>query len=456
MIEPQNVHDTLRRHQLTDGFSLVLDLERSEGAWLVDASTGERHLDCFTGFASWPLGYNHPMMNDPEFSREIALAARNNPANSDLYTSLMASFVDAFAGRVTPPEFRYHFWISGGALAVENAMKVAFDWKARKLGRTDMHENVDDLVILHFRQAFHGRSGYTMSVTNTLPDKVGLFPRFSHWPRVHNPTLELDLAGGVANDIEAEEARAATEIEAAFRTHGKRVAGILIEPMQGEGGDNHFRSQFLQKLRDYADQHEALLLFDEVQTGFFGSGKPWLWQHLGVVPDVVAFGKKTQVCGIYAGPRIDEVKDHVFKRSSRINSTWGGSLTDMVRCRRFIEIIEAENLTVNIHARGEQLIAGLRQIASEFGSASNVRGIGSLVAFTLPDRQSRERTVRACFANKLLILPCGERSIRFRLPFVITRQGIDEALGRMRAALVDAGLEDGVAVAASGAEYDGL
>lgn len=435
MIDPKHVHETLRRHQLTDGFSLVLDLERSQGAWLVDAMSGERYLDCFTGFASWPMGYNHPMMNEPGFVEEITVAARNNPANSDLYTTSMASFVEAFSSRVTPRQFPYHFWISGGALAVENAMKVAFDWKARKLGRRDMQENVDDLVILHFQQAFHGRSGYTMSVTNTLPDKVGLYPRFSHWPRVHNPFLVFDLEGRVANDIEAEEARAAAEIEAAFRRHGKRVAAILIEPMQGEGGDNHFRPEFLKKLRAYADTHDALLVLDEVQTGFFGSGTPWMWQQLGVEPDVVAFGKKTQVCGIYAGRRLDGVEDHVFKRSSRINSTWGGSLTDMVRCRRFIEIIEAENLSANIRARGEQLLAGLRALAHEHGGLSNVRGMGTLVALSAPSAEARKELLHACYDQKLLVLPCGGRSLRFRLPFVITAEEIAIALERLAAAV---------------------
>lgn len=435
MIEPKHVHNTLARHQLTDGFPVVLDLEGSHGVWLRDGRSGEEFLDCFTGFASWPIGYNHPMMSDPAFVEEIAMVARANPANSDLYTTSMASFVDAFGERVTPAEFEHHFWVSGGALAVENAMKVAFDWKARKLGRHDMLENVDDLVILHFRQAFHGRSGYTMSVTNTLPDKVGLFPRFP-WPRVHNPFVLFDLDGNVANDIEAEEARAKTEIEHAFRVHGKRVAAILIEPMQGEGGDNHFRTSFLADLRRYADEHEALLIFDEVQTGFFGSGKPWLWQHHGVAPDVVAFGKKTQVCGLYAGSRIDEVEDNVFQRSSRINSTWGGSLTDMVRCRRLIEIIEAENLVDNVVARGDQLVAGLRGIARDSGGLiEHVRGLGSLVAFSLEDGERRDEVLKSCWEHKLILLPCGERSIRFRLPFVMSREETSLALDRVAAAV---------------------
>ncbi|MHC5023277.1 MAG: L-lysine 6-transaminase [Planctomycetota bacterium] len=437
MVEARQVHETLERHQLVDGMPLVVDLDRSHGSWVYDARSDTEFLDAFTCFASWPIGYNHPLMQEPRFLAELTRAALNKLSNADLYTSEMARFVDAFGSRVTPPEFRHHFWISGGGLAVENALKTAFDWKARKIGRTSFDESVDDLVILHFRQAFHGRTGYTMSLTNTVPDKVGLFPKF-HWPRVHNPAIVFDLDGNIANDIEAEERRACAEIEEAFAHYPGLIAGIIIEPMQGEGGDNHFRPEFLRKLRTYADEEEALLLYDEVQTGFFGSGKPWLWQHLDVAPDVVAFGKKTQVCGIYASERVDEVPDNVFRKSSRINSTWGGNLVDMVRCCRFIEIIEAEKLAANITAIGQRVIDGLRQISRETGAFSNVRGCGSLVAFTFDSTGVRDAMLRTLFDQKVLALPSGPTSIRFRLPLILSESEADELLSRTAASVTAA------------------
>ncbi|MAB81115.1 MAG: L-lysine 6-transaminase [Planctomycetes bacterium] len=436
MIASKQVHDTLRRYQLVDGFPFVVDLDGSHGVWLRDARTGKDYFDAFTCFASWPVGYNHPMLGEAAFETELLRAARTKLANSDLYTCEMAGFVEAFGGRVTPPGFPYHFWVSGGTLAVENALKTAFDWKARKLGRTNFEDDVNDLVVLHFEQAFHGRSGYTMSLTNTVPDKIGLFPKFD-WPRVHSPAIEFDTEGGIANDIGAEEKRTCAEIEAAFARHPKKIAAIIIEPMQGEGGDNHFRTEFLQKLRDYADENEALLIYDEVQTGFFGSGKPWLWQHHGVAPDVVCFGKKTQVCGIYVSTRVDEVQDNVFARSSRINSTWGGNLVDMVRCRRFIEIVESEGLAANITERGNELIAGLRTF-SRNGGISNVRGLGSLVAFTLKDTETRDRMLSALFDKELLALASGPVSIRFRLPMVLDVQEVQTILERVEASLPSA------------------
>jgi L-lysine 6-transaminase len=436
MIGADAVHETLRKYQLADGHPIVLDLERSDGVWMADAVSGKRYLDAFSFFASWPMGYRHPMLLDPDFQAELARAATTKVANSDIYTVEMASFVEAFGSRVTPPGYPYHFWVSGGALAVENALKTAFDWKARKLGRTRFDQDVSDLVVVHFREAFHGRSGYTMSITNTVPDKVGLFPKFP-WPRIHNPAVEFGLDGAVANDIEAEEQRALDQLEAAFAAHRGKVASIIIEPMQGEGGDNHFRGEFLAALRRYADEQEAMLIFDEVQTGFYGTGRPWMWQHFGVAPDIVAFGKKTQVCGIYASTRIDEVPDNVFHHSGRLNSTWGGNLVDMARCRRFIEIIEKDDLAPHITEMGERLLTGLRDLSRRGGGFANPRGMGSLAALTLETTERRDRMLSAMFDNALFALPSGARAIRFRLPFVIEAHEIDEMLNRVEASLTD-------------------
>jgi L-lysine 6-transaminase len=434
MSDPKKVHEILKRHQLADGLPMVFDLKASHGSWLVDGRTGREYLDFFTCFASWPVGYNHPSLSDPAFLAELQRAAINNPSNSDLYTTLQADFVQAFATRVTPEGFPHHFWISGGALAVENALKAAFDWKARTIGLENVHDDAASLVVLHFKAAFHGRSGYTLSLTNTDPKKIALFPKFD-WPRVHNPAIEFALDGSIQNDVEAEEARSVSEIEAAFQKYANKIACIIIEPMQGEGGDNHFRPEFLKKLRELADENEALLVFDEVQTGFFGSGKAWLWQQLGVAPDIVVFGKKTQVCGIYASRRIDEVDDNVFQIAGRINSTWGGNLTDMVRSKKFIEIILGENLPENIARMGKHFIEGLRQLGKERGGITNVRGIGSLVAFTLRTPEIRQSVLMDLREKGLLALASGDRSIRFRMPLSVQKSEIEQALERIAACL---------------------
>jgi len=429
LLEADRVHETIARSQLADGLAVVPDLDGSHGCWMRDAVSGEDYLDAFTCFASWPIGYNHPALLEEGYRADLLRAASAKLSNSDLYTREMAEFVRAFDEHVTPPEYPHHFWVSGGALAVENALKAAFDWKARKLGRTNYEGDCNDLVILHFKQAFHGRSGYTMSLTNTDPKKTGLYPKFS-WPRAHNPAIEFGATGEIVNDIEAEERRAKADIERAFAEHGRKIAAIIIEPMQGEGGDNHFRPEFLASLRAYADEEEALLIFDEVQTGFYGSGSAWLWQKLGVAPDIVAFGKKTQVCGIYANARLDEVAGNVFQTPGRINSTWGGNLVDMVRCRRFIGVIERERLGERTTRVGAAAVEGLREMACETGAFGNVRGVGSLVAFTFPEAPVRDRVLGGLFEQRVLALPSGETSVRFRLPLVMTEAELDELLAR--------------------------
>ncbi len=429
MIDPKSVHSTLQSAQLVDGYPLVLDLEKSKGIYMHDSRTGNDYLDLFTSFASWPVGYDHPMMADEAFLKDLMIAARNKVANSDIYTTQMADFVQAFSTRVTPDEYTNHFWVSGGGLAVENALKVAFDWKAHKVGVAKV-EGGHSMVALHFKGAFHGRTGYTMSLTNTDPNKVALFPKFD-WPRVSTPAVEFDTDGKICNDVAALEATSLAEIDAAFAKYKDRIACIIIEPLQGEGGDNHFRTEFLQALRTVCDEREALLIFDEVQTGFFGSGKAWLWQHHAVAPDIVAFGKKTQVCGIYANNRVKDVPENVFDKSSRINSTWGGNLVDMVRCKRFIEIIETEKLAENITARGAELVQGLRGIAKESAKISNVRGLGSLVAFTLDSPATRDKMLSDLFDKQVMALSSGAAAIRFRLPLVIDSAGIATALERI-------------------------
>lgn len=432
-LEPQLIHATLGRHILVDGFHLAIDLEKSHGSWIHDALTGREILDFYSYFATLPIGHNHPrLLEDPDFLAALQRAAIANPANSDMYSAEYAAFVDTFARLAMPADFKHLFFIAGGALAVENALKTAFDWKVKRnraAGRGDLGRQV-----IHFREAFHGRSGYTLSLTNTDPTKTDAFPKFN-WPRIINPKLELPLtADSRARTAEAE-CRAVGEIERAFAEHPHDIAAILIEPIQGEGGDNHFRGEFFRELRRLADEHEALLIYDEVQTGFGLTGKMWCYEHFGVAPDVLAFGKKTQVCGIMAGARVDEVNDNVFKKSSRINSTWGGNLVDMVRCAKYLEVIDEENLIANAARMGERLLAGLEDLGARHEGVSNVRGRGLFTAFTLPTAAARDELRQALWNDGLAALPSGPTSLRFRPCLNVTATEVDRALEIVDSAL---------------------
>ena len=424
-LAPADVHQTIARHMLADGFDFVLDLQKSVGSTVVDARDGQEYLDLFTFFASSALGMNHPgLVGDVDFVMELANAAVNKPSNSDIYTVPMARFVETFARVLGDPKLPHLFFIDGGALAVENAIKVAFDWKSRW---NEAH-GIDPALggkVLHLEKAFHGRSGYTMSLTNTDPNKVARFPKFD-WPRIPSPAIN-----GSADVVAAEQATLAAA-RAAFEANPHDIACFLMEPIQGEGGDNHFRPEFLQAMQALCVEFDALFVLDEVQTGVGMTGSAWAYQQLGVQPDVIAFGKKAQVCGVMAGGRVDEVPDNVFAVSSRINSTWGGNLADMVRARRILEIIERDDLIHQAADNGAYLLDRLSTLAEAHAVVSEVRGRGLMCALTLPSGALRDEVVRRLREDEhVLMLPSGTTSLRVRPALTITRAEIDRGVAAL-------------------------
>jgi len=438
-LESKSVLESLSRHMLVDGYHIVMDLARSRGNVVYDALHDAEVLDFFSQFATCPIGYNHPKMSDPGFLEELTAAAVTKPANSDIYTRQMAEFVEAFTRLAVPASHGKHlFFVEGGALANENQLKAAFDWKVRRNFRKGHRREVGTKV-LHFEQAFHGRSGYTLSLTNTAdPRKTIYFPKFD-WPRVVNPKLTFPLTPEGLEKVIAKEALAVAQIEQALHDHPDDIAALIIEPIQGEGGDNHFRPEFFRTLRTLCDENEMLFLVDEVQTGMGLTGRMWGFETMGVVPDMFSFGKKTQVCGFASNDRILEEPENVFTVSSRINSTWGGNLVDMVRCRRYVEIIAEENLVENARVVGDFLTAKLEELATEFpGKMTSVRGRGLFIAFDLPDGKTRGQVLSTWLQkHNVMALASGERAIRLRPPLTLTK---DEALlgvQRLRAALAE-------------------
>jgi L-lysine 6-transaminase len=430
-VQPADVHNVLSRHMLADGYDIVMDLSKSRGSWVFDAKRGRAVLDFFTNFASCPIGYNHPRLDNPEFRDRIATAAINKPANSDIYTTYMAEFVETFARIAVPPSLNKHlFFIEGGALGIENAVKAAFDWKVRKNFRRG-YQSERGTQIMHLREAFHGRTGYTLSLTNTEARKTQYFPKFD-WPRIDNPKLRFPID----DDVEERERAALDQAKQFLAERKDDVAAFIMEPIQGEGGDNHFRPEFFRAVRQLCDENEMLLIFDEVQSGVGLTGKMWAFQHFGIEPDLFCFGKKTQVCGFASNDRLFEIEDNVFAVSSRINSTWGGNLTDMVRSQRYFEVIDEEGLVDNAARTGAYLVGELQRFASELPQlVSNVRGRGLMAAFDLPSGELRDAAIRGMMQNDLMVLSSGPQSVRFRPPLNLSMEEAAEGVRRMEKAL---------------------
>src|SRR6059036_1279781 len=270
-IAPSKVLETIEQHVLLDGFKIVVDLEKSRGSYLYNAVDDRRLIDLYGFFGSMPVGFNHPYFDDPQVQRDLLRAAKVKIANSDIYSDGYAEFVETFERVVGLPPLERYLFIEGGALAVENCLKAAMDWKVRKNMAAGHGER--GTQILHFRRAFHGRTGYTMSLTNTDPRKTDLFAKFD-WPRVSCPFIDFSLPeSGREADVIEREANAEREIRDFIDQRRIDICAIIIEPIQGEGGDNHFRGEWLQKLRTICDEHDILLIFDEVQCGMGATGR---------------------------------------------------------------------------------------------------------------------------------------------------------------------------------------
>ena len=424
-IDSKNVRTTLKKHILADGYEPVMDMEKSHGSWLVDERDGSEYLDMFSMFASGAVGYNHPDILAGK--DRLAAAALYKPTLSDIYNVQYAEFVEAFSNMAIPEYLPHTFFIEGGALGVENALKVAFDWKVRKNMENGKGEKGGKII--HFKQAFHGRTGYTLSLTNTSdPRKTMYFPKFD-WPRIDNPKLSFPLTEDRLEEVKLAEKSSLDQIKAAITNNPDEIAALIIEPIQGEGGDNHFRDEFFVALRQICDENEMLFIMDEVQTGIGITGKWWAHQHNSVKPDIISFGKKTQVCGLLAGKRVEEVDKNVFSESSRINSTFGGNLADMVRFHIILEIIEKENLIENAKNMGAVLKKELQFLSEEFPAyVTNPRGLGLFAAFDLPSQTERDKVIDGLLKNKLLMLPSGDDAIRFRPHLNVTSEDLKTSI----------------------------
>ena len=432
-MNPKEARNNIDKHMLADGMSQIIDLNKSHGSWLVDARDSREYLDLFSMFASLSVGYNHPYLIDNK--ERLMSSAINKPTNSDVYSVEMAEFVSTM-GRVAQPDYLpYAFYIEGGGLAVENALKTAFDWKVRK--NLSAGKGKKGSKIIHFKECFHGRTGYTMSLTDSPdPRKTLYFPQFD-WPRIDNPKINFPLDQNLDLVIEREK-HAINQIKDAITNNPDEIAGLIIEPIQGEGGDNHFRKEFLAELRNLANESDFLLIYDEVQTGVGVTGNMWAHQAFGdtVRPDIISFGKKTQVCGIFGGKRLDEVDNNVFHESSRLNSTWGGSLVDMVRFTIYLEIIENEKLVQNASVVGEHLTSCLHSLQSNHDNlVSNARNRGLFGAFDLPSSDTRDKAINSISNEGAMMLGCGTRSIRFRPHLNITINELDQGFEMIDKAL---------------------
>ncbi len=369
-------------------YNIKVDLARSHGAYLYDMNTKREVLDLFGMYSSLPLGYNHQTFDRPSFLHAVQTYATTKIANCEFDSLEVEQFLEAFTGHYAMQRFSHFHFACTGALAIEAAIKTALVY--RGLGR-----------IAVFQNSFHGINGYGGLLA---ADGGPGWKRLDGFFNSYNYVLEdpIDKVSGQ---------RVITELG-----DTNNLAAVLVEPIQCTAGDRVLDKGFLKSLRQFCDHQDIPLIFDEIQTGFGSTGSMWYFEQLGITPDIVVFGKKTQVSGImmrekYAG---------VFRQPGKLEVTWDGDTLDMIRCR-FILREYGDKLFENIKWRGDQ-----------FSKALPVRRIGLLMALDFETRADRDTFVKRMWEDEATIMiPTGETCVRLRPNLAITAAETNDAIRRM-------------------------
>jgi L-lysine 6-transaminase len=368
-----------------------IDFQNSYGSYLFDKKTNKQYLDFFGMFSSLPLGYNHSIFDGSFYERMIEVSSvkvTNCEISSDVYEEFCEKFSDMCS--VNGMYENFHFTCTG-SLAVECAIKTAIDC-------------VGGNRIVSLKNSFHGIQAYGNFVTDSfspIDQRLFGFPNLK-WPKVEtiNELLMEIKEGG--------------------------VAAVIVEPIQSTFGDNHLPKKFLQEVSRVCVEYNIPLIFDEIQTGFGASGKMWYFEYLDILPDIVIFGKKSQVSGIMTTPK------YPFPKIPKLSVTFDGDIVDMLRSIYVMKAYEKFSLLENCKARGEQLCSGLYSIDCIY----NVRSVGLLLAFDLNSKLERDDLVLKLREKGFLCNPTREKTIRLRPNLAVTKKEIDSAIDILRGILL--------------------
>lgn len=430
--------------------NLVLDIPGSQGVFMKDID-GNKILDCFGQIASLPLGWNHPKLLEVARSDAMVQSQVNRTALGSFIPEDWTQLVADSLGKVAPPGMSKVQTMPCGSSANENAFKVAMISHRRKARAAEGRDPdsfsedelssvmvnaapgcANELKILSFDGSFHGRTFGALSATHSKAIHKLDVPSLD-WPNAPFPELRYPLAQHVAEN-EAEEARCLAAVERIIEANNGAIAGMIIEPMQAEGGDRHGRPEFFRQLREIASKHDITFIVDEVQTGVVASGEFWAHQHWGLEtpPDIVTFSKKALTGGYYYTEKLQMTLPY------RIYNTWMGDPCKLHQLKAVISVIEEDGLVTKTQEAGNVLLAGLEAMADRFPTVvANARGMGTLCAFDLPNPAARDDVFNRARNSGVLAGFCGDRTIRFRPPLNFTAQHAQVVLDIFTNAILD-------------------
>ncbi len=375
-------------------FNINIDFNKSHDSFLYDKNTQREYLDLFGMYASLPLGYNNQIFKSEEFEKEVLSVSRFKINNCEFVSDETLEFDKMFSSYAGQGIYKHFHYCCTGALAVEAAIKACLRYK-----------NFHTPRIITFKNNFHGINSFGNFVTSRFG---AVESKLAGMPNSYSVKLDLDL----------------DQVE--FHLAKGEATCIIVEPIQCSAGDIHLSEEFLNGLRKLSDEYDVPLVFDEIQVGFGGTGKLWFHEHLNHSPDMVIFGKKTQLSGIMAKEKYGKI----FNKGevTRLDVTWNADVVDMVRCKYIIKAYKKYDILNNVNNIGKHLTKSL----SENTMIENVRSKGMIIAFDLPSAEKRDNFVKNLFSNGVLCNPTGNKSIRIRPNLNLTMDEANMAIEKIR------------------------
>lgn len=393
-------------------FKIRIDFDRSHDSYIYDKNTKKEFLDFFGQYASLPLGYNHEIFKSKEFVEEYSRVAGVKVTNCEIISDEAQSFLEEFSSQPEMAGYKHFHFACTGGLAIEAAIKATIDQKGSKKP-----------VVISFRESFHGINSYGGFVTDRFyPTSLRLdgFPEFA-WPKLHNPKI-IYKNGEIDTDVTQQGFdKFINDFSNCIAQYGsENIVALLVEPIQATYGDNYFTEEFFKQIRELCNKYSIALIFDEIQTGLGATGKMWYYQHLGIEPDILVYGKKLQLAGIAC-------KEHfgrIFDKPIRLEVTWDGTVSDMIRGKYILKAYKKHNILKNVNERGPQLLEGLRGI----DRLKDLRSAGLLVAFDFESGEARDQSIKRMFENGFLCNKTRDRSIRLRPNLNVSSDEIEKAI----------------------------
>jgi 4-aminobutyrate aminotransferase / (S)-3-amino-2-methylpropionate transaminase len=419
---------------------LYQDSRKSLGNFLVDVD-GNVLLDVYGHIAAVPIGYNHPALMDAWKSGAFDWAAGFRPALGIMPPPEWVEIVEKI-GAVAPAGLPRLVTVTTGSEAVENAFKAAFiafmrrrrggaSWSEddARLCMTNAQPGVNSLKILSFEGGFHGRSLGALSATRSKAIHKLDVPAFA-WPVVPFPAAKFPLNENVHENSQLEAACLQAVGEALDADPD--IAALIVEPIQGEGGDRHASPAFFRALRELLSARGVYFIVDEVQTGAGATGTFWAHEAWGLSdpPDFVTFSKKMQIGGFFYR------EEHAVPETYRIFNTYLGDPLRGAQLAVILDVIAKDGLVAHTKRTGDKLLAGLLELQSRYSDVlSQARGVGTHCAIDVKDTATRDAIIGRVRQKGLEAGGSGDRSIRFRPPLVFGSRHVSLALELLDAAV---------------------